>query len=281
MRWLIVGGSGMLGRDAVQMLRSAGFSVSAPSHADLDITDPAACQEACASADVVLNCAGWTAVDAAEDAEGCAFSANALAAGYLSRAAARVGARMVQVSTDYVFDGRANEPYAEDAPLSPCSAYGRSKAAGEWAVRAECRDHLIVRTAWLFGEHGRCFPRTIARAAAAGKNLRVVGDQRGQPTWTVDVVALVLRLVQHPAPAGTYHATASGSTTWFDFAREVVAAAGRDPDVVTAVETADYPLHAARPAYSVLGHGALERLGIADIGDWRERWRLAAERVLG
>ncbi len=279
MRWLVAGGSGMLGRDAVSMLRTRGFSVSSPSRAELDITDPDSCRRAASGVDVVLNCAGWTAVDAAEEAEDRAFAVNALGPAHLTRAARLAGGRMVHVSTDYVFNGRAHEPYREDTPVSPCSAYGRTKAAGEWAVRAEQADHLLVRTAWLYGEHGHCFPKAIAARAAEG-SLQVVDDQWGQPTWTVDLVDLVIRLVERQAPAGTYHATASGSTTWWEFAQEVVRAAEHDATEVHAVPSESYPLRAVRPAYTVLDHSALRRLGIAPIGDWRQRWRSAADRVL-
>lgn len=281
MRWLVVGGGGLLGTDAVHLIRGRGHTVSAPARQTLDITDPDSCRRATKCADVVLNCAGWTDVDAAEGAEEAAFAANAVGAAHLSRAAREEGARMVHISTDYVFDGTAREPYPEDAPLAPCSAYGRSKAAGEWAVRAEAADFLIVRTAWLYGRNGRCFPRTIMRLAKERPTFSVVDDQWGQPTWTVDVVDMVARLVEQQAPRGIYHATASGRTTWFEFAREAMATGGHDPQRIEAVGSDGYPTRADRPAFSVLGHATLERQGLQPIGDWRDRWKLAAERVLG
>ncbi len=189
---------------------------------------------------------------------------------------------MVQISTDYVFDGRATTPYAEDARTAPRSAYGRTKAAGEEAVRAALPDrHLVVRTAWLYGAHGGCFPKTIARVAREKGAVSVVDDQVGQPTWTADVADLVLRLVEADAPAGTYHATSSGRCSWYDLARAVVAAAGLDPAVVTPTTSDAFVRPAPRPAYSVLGHAALECIGVAPIGDWRERWDVAAPAVLG
>ncbi|HET6165478.1 MAG TPA: sugar nucleotide-binding protein, partial [Marmoricola sp.] len=173
-------------------------------------------------------------------------------------------------------------PYPEDAPTLPASAYGRSKALGERAVRQELPGgHLLVRTAWLYGAHGGCFPKTIARVARERGRVDVVDDQHGQPTWTRDVADLVARLVDADAPAGTYHATSSGATTWFDFARRVVAAAGLDPEVVTPTDTAAFPRPAPRPAYSVLGHAALERVGVTPIADWSERWDEASAEVLG
>ncbi|MGZ4476949.1 MAG: SDR family oxidoreductase, partial [Nocardioides sp.] len=189
---------------------------------------------------------------------------------------------LVHVSTDYVFDGAAATPYAEDAPLAPRSAYGRSKAAGERAVREVLPDaSYVVRTAWLYGAHGACFPRTIARVAAEKGTISVVDDQVGQPTWTRDVADLVLRLVEADAPAGTYHATSSGQTSWFGFAQRVVEAAGLDPAIVTPTDSTAFQRPAPRPAYSVLGHDALDRLGIAPIGPWEQRWSEASAEVLG
>jgi dTDP-4-dehydrorhamnose reductase len=199
----------------------------------------------------------------------------------LARAVAGGDGWLVQVSTDYVFDGTATTPYAEDAPTKPASTYGRTKAAGEEAVRAALPDrHLVVRTAWLYGAHGGCFPRTIARVAREQGEVSVVDDQVGQPTWTVDVADLVVRLVDAAVPAGTYHATSSGQCSWFDFAREVVAAAGLDAAIVKPTTSDSFVRPAPRPAYSVLGHDALVAHGVAPIGDWRERWRAAAPLVL-
>lgn len=282
MRWMVTGAKGMLGTDATALLEGHGHGVVGVDLGDLELTDPAAVKAALAEVDVVLNCAAWTAVDDAETQEEAALVANETIPAVLAGAAAATGTRLVQISTDYVFAGDASSPYAEDAPTAPRSAYGRTKEAGERAVRAALPDaHLLVRTAWLYGAHGACFPRTIARVAAERGGVAVVDDQIGQPTWTRDVVDLVLRLVEADAPAGTYHATSSGQTSWFGFARAVVAAAGLDPSIVTPTDSAAFPRPAPRPAYSVLGHTALERIGIAPIGDWAERWALASAEVLG
>ncbi|WP_046530652.1 dTDP-4-dehydrorhamnose reductase [Cellulomonas sp. FA1] len=280
MRWLVAGASGMLGSDAVELLRSRGHDVDARAREGLDVTDPAAVHDVVAHGgyDVVLNCTAYTAVDAAEEHEGDAFAINATGAAHLARAASAAGARVVHVSTDYVFDGAATEPYREDAPVAPRSAYGRTKAAGEWAVRAEAPDHLVVRTAWLYGRNGACFPRTIARLVAERGSLDVVDDQVGQPTWTVDLADLVERLVAEGAPSGTYHGSSSGETSWYGFARAVVAAAGLDPDSVRPTTSDRFVRPAPRPSYSVLGHDALAGRAI---GAWDERWRTAAATVLG
>ncbi|MCL2090409.1 MAG: dTDP-4-dehydrorhamnose reductase [Micrococcales bacterium] len=281
MRWLVVGAEGMLGTDLMRVVTAAGHEAVGVDRGDVDITVPGSLDPWLSGTGVVVNCAAWTAVDAAEDHEPEAFAVNAVGAALTARAAAAVGARMVQVSTDYVFDGQASAPYGEGTPMRPRSAYGRTKAAGEWAVRAEARDCLVVRTAWLYGAHGPCFPRTIARIAAERGEVAVVDDQTGQPTWTVDLADLVLRLVDAGAPSGTYHGTSSGQTSWFDLAQAAVAAAGQDAGVVTPTTSEQFVRPAPRPQYSVLGHEALERIGVAPIGDWRTRWQAAAAQVMG
>jgi dTDP-4-dehydrorhamnose reductase len=278
--WVVVGAGGLLGQDVVAAARAAGRAVTALTRAELDVTDPEACARALAGAGVVVNCAAYTRVDDAETHEPEAFAVNAVGPANLARAATAAGARLVQPSTDYVFAGDAAAPYAEDAPVAPRSAYGRTKAAGEWAVRAADPSHLVLRTAWLYGAGGASFPRTIVRALRERGAVDVVDDQRGQPTWTRDVADLVLRLVAAGAPGGTYHATSSGETTWFGLARAAVAAAGLDPSAVRPTSSGAFPRPAPRPAYSVLGHAALRRVGVEPIGDWRERWEAAAPSVL-
>jgi dTDP-4-dehydrorhamnose reductase len=282
MQWLVTGGAGMLGGDVCSVLEQAGESVTRAGHSALDITDAGAVTAAVAGHDVVVNAAAWTDVDGAEAHEAAATAVNGEGPRRLAIACRELGARLVQVSTDYVFDGTATSPYREDAPTDPASAYGRSKAAGEHAVRKELPGgHLLVRTAWLYGAGGSCFPKTIARLARERGRVDVVDDQVGQPTWSLDVADLVLRLVRARVPAGTYHATSTGQASWFGFAREVVASAGLDPATVQPTTSDRFPRPAPRPAYSVLGHQALLDLGVAPVGDWRERWTEAAPAVLG
>lgn len=278
MRVLVTGAAGMLGQDLCARL-DAEHDVVAADRDTLDITDPGDVDRRVSGFDAVVNCAAWTAVDDAETREADAFLLNAVGPHLLARAASATGARLVQVSTDYVFDGAATVPYGANDPVRPASAYGRTKAAGEWAVLQE--DALVVRTAWLYGAGGASFPLTIARLAAERDRLTVVDDQIGQPTWTVDVADVITRLLERGAGRGVYHATSSGSTSWFGFARAVVAAAGRDPEMVSPVPSTQFVRPAPRPASSVLDHASLEAVGIPPIADWRERWDLAAPSILG
>lgn len=277
--WHVTGGRGMLAADLVEALRQRGIEPVVTDRDDLDITDPGQVAAGLGDADVVVNCAAYTAVDRAEQEEDLALHINGEGPRVLAAHCAATGARLVHLSTDYVFSGDAVSPYAEDAPRDPRSAYGRTKAAGEEAIEASGADAIIVRTAWLYGRGGPCFPKTIARAGRERGALEVVNDQIGQPTWTRDVARVILDLLAADAPAGAYHATSGGRTSWYEFAREVVASAGLG-DIVTPCASSDYPRPAPRPAYSVLGHGALERAGVALIGDWRERWAIAADEVL-
>lgn len=270
----------MLGQDLTAMLEERGETVRAVDRDTVDITDAAASAGIAEGVDVVVNCAAYTAVDRAEEDEAAAFAVNAVGAANVARAARLAGARIVQISTDYVFAGSASSPYPEDGAPAPASAYGRTKVAGEWAVRAECPDHLVVRTAWLYGAHGPCFPRTIVRVARERGTLDVVADQVGQPTWTIDLADLVHRLVVARAPSGTYHGTSSGQTSWHGFATAAVVAAGMDGAIVRPTSSDGYVRAAPRPSYSVLGHDALAVAGVAAIGPWAARWAAAAATVL-
>jgi dTDP-4-dehydrorhamnose reductase len=277
-RWLVTGAAGMLGRDLITAAEQAGQVVTGLARGDLDITDGDAVRAALRRwrPAVVVNCAGWTAVDAAETAEDAALRLNGQAVADLAAACAAAGVSLVQPSTDYVFDGRARRPYAEQDVPSPGTAYGRTKLAGEQAVLKQLPGTgYVVRTAWLYGAHGPNFVRTMIRMERDRPAVDVVDDQRGQPTWTVDVAGRIVALVTSGAPAGVYHATSSGETTWFGLAREVYRLLGADPDRVRPVGSAAYPRPAPRPAYSVLGHDAWSRVGLRPIADWKTALRQA------
>jgi dTDP-4-dehydrorhamnose reductase len=267
-RYLITGARGMLGTDLTAAL--AGRDVTALGRADLDIANADAVRAATAGFDVIINAAAYTKVDDAEAHESEAALVNALGASNIAHAAADSGALLVHVSTDYVFDGRATEPYGEGAPTKPASAYGRTKADGERRVlNAHADGTMLVRTAWLYGEHGPNFARTMLALGTQRPEVNVVTDQIGQPTWTLDVARQIVTLLDSDAPVGIYHATASGEASWFDFAREIFALGGLDPEKVRPVDSSLFVRPAPRPAYSVLGHDAWLDAGLAPMRDWR------------
>jgi dTDP-4-dehydrorhamnose reductase len=262
----------MLGRDLIDLLRRSGDDVTGVSRSQLDITDASAVVRAVDDEDVVVNCAAWTDVDAAESDEGEATRVNGDAPRLLAEACRSAGARLVHVSTDYVFDGTASTPYAEDHPPAPRSAYGRSKLLGEQAVREVLPDaSYIVRTAWLYGAHGRNFVRSMTELERFRDTVDVVDDQRGQPTWSRAVANQIHALVTTSAPPGTYHATSSGETTWCGLARAVFELLGADPGRVRPTSTENFSRPARRPAYSVLGHAAWGKAGLEAIGPWQEQ----------
>ncbi len=271
--WLVTGAGGMLGRDLVAALRAQGEDVTAMSRADLDVTSGPAVLAAVRGAEpgAVVNCAAWTAVDAAETAPDLALAVNGDGAANVAAACAVAGSPLVHVSTDYVFSGDGDRPYAEYDVPAPRTAYGRSKLAGERAVLGLLPGTaLVVRTAWLYGGAGPSFVHTMIRLAAQRQAVTVVDDQHGQPTWTADVASQIITLVRRAAPAGIYHATSGGSTTWHGLAREVFTLLGADQALVRPAASSACPRPAPRPAYSVLGHHRQALAGVATIGGWRE-----------
>ncbi|WP_349899497.1 dTDP-4-dehydrorhamnose reductase [Parafrigoribacterium soli] len=268
MKYLITGASGMLGRDLQDAL--AGRDVTALSRAELDVTDADAVLAAVAGHDVVINAAAYTKVDDAETHEADAYAINATGAANLATAAAAHGAVLVQVSTDYVFDGAATSPYAEDAAVNPVSAYGRTKAEGErLALEANPERTIIIRTAWLYGAHGPNFAKTMLRLAATHETVSVVTDQVGQPTWTLDLARQIVALLDSGATSGIHNATASGEASWYDFTREIFRVSKLDPDRVRPTDSSQFVRPAPRPAYSVLGHDSWSRVGLEAMRDWR------------
>ena len=274
MRWLVVGAAGQLGTDLMEILTDAGHDVVGMDLPEVDITDfgSVAAALVATTPDVVVNAAAFTAVDDAEDHEGVALRVNGVGPGVLAEAIQSMpDVRLVHISTDYVFDGTATEPYPEDAPTSPASAYGRTKAVGEEEVLTKLPERgFVIRTAWLYGVHGNNFVRTMLRLEANHETLSVVDDQRGQPTWSWDLAKQIELMMSAGVPAGIYHGTASGDTTWFGFTREIFRLAGFDPDRVHPTTTDKFPWPAPRPAYSVLGHAKWATVGLPPMRSWAQ-----------
>lgn len=267
MRVLLLGAGGMLGRD-LAAAAPADTALVGLAHAELDITDHAALERAVRDVkpEVIVNAAAYTAVDRAESEPELALRVNGEAVGHLGRVARAAGARVVHFSTDYVFDGTADRPYREDDPPHPVNLYGASKLAGETALRASGEGVLIIRTQWLFGVHGRSFPRTMWERATHRASTRVVNDQFGRPSYTLDLARATWELLRRGG-AGVVHVANAGVATWFQVAREVFRHAGC-PDLVQPCTTSDYPTPARRPRYSVLDTARFEAAIGASLPHW-------------
>ena len=284
MLWGVIGNTGMLGSDLEQELLGSGHQAIGFNRSNLDLSKSPSelAQEISAEGkfDVLVNCVAYTAVDQAESEPDQTMLINDEYAGKLALVSKELGARFVHISTDYVFDGNSDAPYQAEHNTNPQSAYGRSKLAGEVAVQESGADYQIFRTAWLYGGNGPCFPKTVQRVLGQAGSMKVVADQIGQPTWTLDLAKLIIahsELDQAARPR-IVHGTASGQASWFDFASEIATSLGYDPQkVVQPISTVDYPTPAKRPAYSVLDNQ--NETGLV-IGNWRERWQEAAGLVL-
>ncbi|GAA1880564.1 dTDP-4-dehydrorhamnose reductase [Streptantibioticus ferralitis] len=281
---MVTGAAGMLGRDLVAVLDADPTAeVTALRRVELDVTDAAAVRAAVGGHDIVVNAAAWTDVDGAESAEAAATAVNGTGVRHLAEACALAHARLLHVSTDYVFSGDADAPYQEGAPTSPLNAYGRSKLVGERAI-AELLPHAgyTVRTAWLYGEHGGGFVGTVLRLAHRRQTLEVVDDQQGQPTWSFVLADRLVELGRKAlvglAPAGVYHGTASGRTTWLGLARAVFELSGLDPARVHPTTSAAFARPAARPVFSVLSHDRWAVAGLCPLPHWRTSLAVALRR---
>ena len=282
MRVLITGAGGQLGIDVVRCCNDAGDDVTAASHDQLDIGDRDAVLGALTTLrpDVVVNCAAWTAVDACESDPARAMADNGLAVRWLAEGCDQVGARLVQISTDYVFDGLLDRPYVESDTPSPQSVYGSSKLAGETEALALGPAATIVRTSWVCSRHGSNMVKTIMRLAAERSELAFVDDQVGHPTFTSDLAPMIRRLAID-GRSGIHHVTNQTATSWYGFACEVVTAMGKDPAMVRPITTAELqpPRPARRPANSVLDNAVLRAAGIRLLRDFTEPLRETVEAL--
>lgn len=274
----VTGAGGMLGRDVMLELERRGVAAWAFDRAAVDVTDCAACDkifEDDQSPGVIINCAAYTDVNRAESEEELATSINGEGARNLASACVKAGARLVHVSTDYVFDGTKTEPYDADDATAPLNAYGRSKLRGELAIAdvMPTGQWTIARTSWLYGAAGPNFVKTMLRVARDGKSLKVIHDQTGAPTYTVDLARALVELALLPKAAGIVHTTNAGACTWFEFAEAIFAEAGVKPAALEPCDTSDFPTPAKRPENSRLSADSLMRAGIAPLPHWRDGLR--------
>ncbi len=278
MRWAIVGSNGMFGADLVASLTKKNLEAVAFTRENLNLESGLrALTQTLAGFDVIVNCVGYTAVDDAESNQDEAKTVNGTYAGLLANVAAAVGARFVHISTDYVFDGLGSQPYKTDDPINPQNVYGESKALGELLVARSGADYSTLRTSWLYSAGGKNFAKTIARYLKANGSVRVVNDQFGQPTWTLDFAEQVFEVVKLEKMPRIVHAVSSGQASWADFAREISKSLGLGAESVIEVSSSEFKTAAKRPAFSVLDNSIN---GLTPIGDWRERWAEAAPIVL-
>ncbi len=293
MKVLVIGKEGQLARSLVERARDAdGIEIVAAGRPEADMEAPGAIARAIESAapGAVVNAAAYTAVDRAEDEPGRAFRINRDAAGEAAAAARAVGAMFIQVSTDYVFDGRESHAYAEDAPTNPLGIYGRSKLEGEQLVRTETPNHLIVRTAWVYSAFGRNFVKTMMELARERDSVRVVDDQWGNPTSAGDLADGLLRILGRWAEGGrtglgeTYHLAGTGETNWHGFASFILAHCaelGLPSASAVPIPSEEWPTKAERPRNSTLDSGKFERDFDFRMPDWRLSARRVVERLAG
>ena len=284
MNVLVTGGSGQLGRSIMDVAEYSGHrfiytymcSQSHEGMVHLDITDPEEVNQAMDDygIDVIVNCAGYTDVERAESEEDKVFKVKAEAVDVLAGAAKARGALLIHISTDYIFDGTRSEPYSEDAEASPLGVYGRSKLAGELAVRASGARYMIIRTSWLYSRYGKNFVKTILKKSEEQPLLKVVSDQVGTPTYAGDLAEFILTLLEpeNLEKTGTYNYTDEGVCSWYDLACEVCELSGNLCEVVPC-ETGEYPVKAARPHYSVLNKSKVKKTFGIEIPYWKDSLR--------
>ena len=284
MTWLITGGSGQLGTAVSQELGQRGINFSSWNSSDLDISQSstviAAIEEL--SPKVIVNCAAWTDVDGAESQESNAAVVNSLGAENLALAAKSCKAKLVHISTDYVFSGQSNSPWSVDSAKAPNTAYGRTKAEGENRIlEVYSNNSYIVRTAWLYSPWGKNFAKTMLNLALKNSSqIEVVNDQVGQPTSSIDLAKQIVKLVESEAPVGIYHGTNSGSASWFDFAQSLFELLGEDVNRVSPVNSDKFPRPAKRPSYSVLDHQEWNGTSITEMRNWKTALEESFPKIL-
>ena len=276
---VVIGDRGLFGQDMYSLLLSKGDKVVGFNRSNLELSQ--AWEEltnTISRADVLINAVAYTQVDAAESNKDEARLVNGAYAGKLARVAKALGAKFIQISTDYVFAGDSSVPISKDSSTSPINEYGASKLIGEQLVAESGADYQIFRTAWLYGAGGRCFPRTIAKRLIGGGEVKVVNDQIGQPTWSRDLAEVIYSHIHNPCNERVVHAVASGSASWFDFAEAIASSLpGSQTLQIKPISSLSPGKGAVRPAYSVLDNTGTDG---PIIGNWLDRWKVAAPEIL-
>lgn len=266
----VIGAKGMLGSDLSTLLKTRGVSFKELDIDEIDITKKESVRTILSEIEpkIIINCAAYTNVDLAEDEQELAFRTNHIGTKNLAEYAGESNTLLCHISTDYVFDGKKREPYLEDDAVSPLGVYGASKLAGEEVVKKYVK-YYIVRSAWLYGQNGKNFVKTIIDASQKRSQLRVVSDQVGNPTYTTDLAMRIMEIIDNDLPHGIYHATNSGITTWFELAVEALKIKGIQTEVVP-ITTEEHPTKVTRPKYSVLSNDKCTRAGLSEMPSWQD-----------
>lgn len=270
MNVLVTGAGGQLGKDVVRLFTEIGHDVIGCTRQELDIANQQQCEQVILSAnpDAIIHCAAYTAVDAAESDEDGAYLVNAVGSRNIAVAANKTGAKVCYISTDYVFDGTSSQAYREYDNTNPKTVYGKSKRAGEHLIQTLSSRYFIVRTSWVYGEHGSNFVKTMLKLGREKSSLQVVHDQVGSPTYTVDLARFLADLIQTEC-YGIYHASNSGSCSWYEFAQVIFEEAGLPTEAIPC-STEQFPRPAPRPQNSVMEHLSIRTNGFRDLRPWRE-----------
>ncbi|WP_409344208.1 dTDP-4-dehydrorhamnose reductase [Paenibacillus sp. MBLB4367] len=270
MKVVVTGANGQLGKDLVDILLNKGFDVYGFGRAELDICNLEQCRQVLDSLrpDTIVHSAAYTAVDQAESDQDRAYQVNAFGTRNIAVCAERIGAKLVYISTDYVFDGTGQVPYKEYDSTNPIGVYGKSKHAGELLVSSLCHRYFIVRTSWVYGLHGNNFVKTMLKLGNERDSLKVVNDQVGSPTYTVDLSHFLVELIRTER-YGIYHASNSGACSWYEFAKAIFEVSGLSIDVEPCT-TDEFPRPAPRPMFSVMDHMSIRTNGFEDFRHWKE-----------
>jgi dTDP-4-dehydrorhamnose reductase len=282
MTWLVLGAKGQLGQELIHLLKIKNIAAIGTDRNEIDFAKPAEIAVKLAKLDPshIINCGAYTQVDKAEEEPELVNLINAQAVGVVAKFASERKIPFIHISTDYVFDGFASTPYLEDDKVNPQSIYGSSKALGEKEALENNPESYILRTAWVYGEHGNNFPKVIAKKLRNNESLNVVNDQIGSPTWTFDLASAIIEILQKKPAPGIYHVTNSESCSWFEFAQAIAKTINVDGKLVKPTDSKSFVRPAVRPKYSVLSNSKWKNAGLTPLRSWKEAWDKAAPTVL-
>jgi dTDP-4-dehydrorhamnose reductase len=280
MTWLVLGANGQLGQELIHLLKSINIEAIGTDRNEIDFAKPNEIAEKLAKLNPshIVNCGAYTQVDKAEEEPELANLINAQAPGVIAKFASERKIPFVHISTDYVFDGSNTTPYLEGDNVNPLSVYGLSKASGEKEVLVNNPSAYILRTAWVYGQYGNNFPKTIIKKLRAKDDLNIVCDQKGSPTWTFDLAGAIIEIIEKSPTGGIYHVTNNGSCTWFEFAQKIAETLDLDSKLISAINSQSLVRAAQRPSYSILSNNKWQSVGLTPLKNWDEAWKLASNK---